>query len=314
MPYLHSFGAHLPERVVTNAEIAARVGKTPEWIESASGIRERRWASAETSVADMAVAAAEDCMARGGSSADKLGMIIVASGSTAANGFPGPAATVAARLGLEGTPALDVPMASAGSLFGLVMATQFADAYKDVLVIGAEKMSAIVEMGAGADGALDPNTGILFGDGAGAAFVSSTPGPWEILDSVLHTDGQFREDLAFDGKSALRMNGLSVILQASRKIPAAITEVLTRQSIPASDVTALLLHQANQNLLVRIGKALGVAPERVYSNVGRYGNTSSASMLIAASEWAAEKALPGPIVFSGFGAGFHWGALVARSV
>ena len=94
----------------------------------------------------------------------------------------------------------------------------------------------------------------------------------------------------------------------------AITEVLNRQNIQAADVTALLLHQANQNLLVRVGKALGVAPERVYSNVGRFGNTSSASMLIAASEWAAEKGLPGPIVFSGFGAGFHWGALVARSV
>ena len=160
MPYIHSFGAHLPERIVTNAEIAARVGKPAEWIESASGIRERRWASAETSVADLAVAAAEDCLARGGSSPDQLGMIIVASGSSAANGFPGPAAAVAARLGLEGTPALDVPMASAGSLFALVMAAQFADAYKDVLVIGAEKMSAIVEMGAGADGALDPNTGI----------------------------------------------------------------------------------------------------------------------------------------------------------
>ena len=316
MPYLHAFGAHLPRRVVTNAEIAARVGKTPEWIESATGIRERRWASEETTVADLAVAAAEDCLARAGTTAAKLGMIVVASGSAAAGGFPGPAASVAARLGLEGTPALDLPMASAGSLFALAMASHMAPAHGDVLVIGAEKMSAIVEMSAAADGVaeLDPNTAILFGDGAGAALVSATPGPWEILDSVLHTDGQFRGDLAFDGKSPLRMNGLSVILQAARKMPAAIHEVLARHNIVGSDVTALLLHQANQNLLLRVGKAVGIAPERVYSNVSRYGNTSSASMLIAAAEWSAEKALPGSIVFSAFGAGFHWGALLARSV
>jgi len=317
MSYLHAFGAHLPGRVVNNTEIAARVGKAPEWIESASGIRERRWAGPETTVVDLAVGAAEDCLARAGANAAKLGMIIVASGSAAAAGFPGPAASVAFRLGLESTPALDVPMASAGSLFALAMAAQFAPAYGDVLVIGAEKMSAVVELGAEMDadetGRLDPNTGILFGDGAGAALVSATPGPWEILDSVLHTDGQYRDDLAFDGKSPLRMNGLSVILQAARKMPAAINEVLARQNLAATDVTALLLHQANQNLLTRIGKALGIAPERVYSNVARYGNTSSASMLIAAAEWSAEKALPGPIVFSAFGAGFHWGALLARS-
>lgn len=308
MAFLHAFGAHLPQRVVSNSEIAARIGKTPEWIESASGIQERRWAFEETTVVDLAVIAAEDCLARNGITAAQLGMIIVASGSAAANGFPGPAAAVAIRLGLEGTPALDVPMASAGSLFGLALASQLAPVYGDVLVIGSEKMSAMLEAYP-----LDPNTAILFGDGAGAVLVSARPGPWEILDSTLHTDGQFRDDLAFDGKSALRMNGLSVILQASRKMPSAIQEVLTRKNITASGVAALLLHQANQNLLVRVGKTVGVAPERVYSNVARYGNTSSASMLIAAAEWSRDNPPPGPIVFSAFGAGFHWGAVLATS-
>ena len=214
---------HLPERVVTNEEIAARVGRTAEWIESASGIRERRWAAAETSVADLAVAAAHDCLARAGIEASALGLIIVASGS-ARPGFPGPAAEVAAHLGLENTPALDVPMASAGSLFGMVMAAQMAGHFGDVLVIGAEKMSAVIEAGP-----LDPNTAMLFGDGAGAALVSVRTGRWEILDAVLHSDGQYRDALAFDWSAPLRMNGLSVILQASRKLPSAIEEVLARQ-------------------------------------------------------------------------------------
>jgi len=310
--FLHAFGCNVPERVVTNAEIAARVGRTPEWIESASGIGERRWAAAEATVADLALASAQDCLARAGIGASALGLIVVASGS-ARPGFPGPAAEVAARLGLESTPAMDVPMASAGSLFALAMASQMAGHFGDVLVIGAEKMSAVIEFGALEGKSLDPNTAILFGDGAGAALVSSRPGRWEILDAVLHTDGQFRDALSFDWAAPLRMNGLSVIMQAVRKLPSAIEEVLARQNIAAGDVAAFLLHQANQNLLARVAKSLGVPGERVFSNVARYGNTSSASMLIAAAEWSRQAPPAGPVVFSAFGAGFHWGALLARS-
>ncbi len=305
--YIQCFGMYAPDRVVTNEEIGARVGKAPEWIENATGIKERRWAAAETSVAALATEAARDCLRNANTEPSSLGMIIVASGS-AARGFPGPAAEVAATLGLEGTPAIDVPMASAGSLFGLVIASRMTEAVGDVLVIGAEKMSALIE---GAP--LDPNTAILFGDGAGAALVTARVGRWEIVDAVLHTDGQFRGDLAWDGASALTMNGLSVIMQAARKIPGAIAEVLARQSVAAADVQAFLLHQANQNLLVRVAKGLGIGPEKIFSNVARYGNTSSASMFIAAAEWAAGNPPAGDVVFGAFGAGFNWGAVLARS-
>ena len=302
--YLHGFGAYLPERVVANAELAERLGRTSEWIESVSGIQERRWARPEETVADMGVAAAEDCLRKAGIGANALGMLMVASGS-GSRGFPGPAAEVAARLGLDSTPAIDLPIASAGSLFGLALAMRLAETQGDVLVVAAEKMSALIEN--------DPNTAILFGDGAGAALVSARPGRWRLLDAVLHTDGHSREALAFDGTGPLRMNGLTVILQAARKIPASITEVLERQNISAQQVAVFLLHQANLNLLTRVAKSLGVAPEKMFANVQRYGNTSSASMLIAASEWAETNPEPGPIVFSAFGAGFHWGAIVADS-
>jgi 3-oxoacyl-[acyl-carrier-protein] synthase-3 len=302
--YLQAFGAYLPERVVGNAELAERVGRDSEWIESVSGIHERRWAAPETAVADMGFAAAEDCLRKSGVAAGTLGMLIVASGS-GARGFPGPAAEVAARLGLDATPAIDLPIASAGSLFGLALAMRLAGTQGDILVVAAEKMSALIEN--------DPNTAILFGDGAGAALVTARPGRWRMLDSVLHTDGQYREALAFDGTGPLRMNGLTVILQAARKIPASITEVLKRQNISAQQVAIFLLHQANLNLLTRVAKSLGVGPEKVFANVQRYGNTSCASMLIAASEWSETNPQPGPVVFSAFGAGFHWGAIVALS-
>jgi 3-oxoacyl-[acyl-carrier-protein] synthase-3 len=309
--YLHGFGAHVPARVVTNSELGARLNRTPEWIESSSGIRERRWADAETSVADLAVSAAEDCLARTGVTGSSLGMLIVASGS-ASHGFPGPAVEVAARLGLgEGSPAapaLDLPMASAGSLFGLAMAMRLADTYGDILVSGAEKMSAVIEAAP-----LDANTAILFGTGAGAALVSSRPGRWRLLDAAIHSDGQYRGDLSWEPGAALQMNGLSVILQASRKLPAAIGEVLERQGMTAQDIGAFLLHQANLNLLTRVAKTLGVAQDKMFTNLDRYGNTSSASMLIAAAEWAAANPPPGPVVFAAFGAGFHWGAVLAQS-
>jgi 3-oxoacyl-[acyl-carrier-protein] synthase III len=301
--YIHAFGAHLPKRVVANAELASQLGCTEEWIEGVSGIRERRWAGEET-VADLATAAARDCLRKAGVEASQLGLLIVSSGS-AERRFPGPASTVAAALGLNATPVLDLPIASAGSIFGLSLASQLAGAYGDVLVVAAEKMSAVIQ-----GGALDRNTAILFGDGAGAALVSPRQGRFEVLDSVLHTDGAYRDDLTLDWGSALHMNGLTVILQASRKLPAVIGEVLKRQNIAPADVKQFVMHQANQNLIVRVAKALGVDASLMFSNVSKYGNTSSASMFIAAAEWASA---PGPVVFAGFGAGFNWGALVTRS-
>jgi 3-oxoacyl-[acyl-carrier-protein] synthase-3 len=306
--YIHAFGAHVPDRVVTNAELASQLDCASEWIESVSGIRERRWAGDET-VADLAILAARDCLQKAGIEASQVGLLMVSSGSSERR-FPGPASTVAAALGLHATPVIDLPIASAGSIFGLSLASQLARAYGDVLVIAAEKMSAVIQ-----GAALDRNTAILFGDGAGAAWISSRPGRLEVLDSVLHTDGAFRDDLALDWGSPLRMNGLTVILQAARKLPAVIDEVLKRQNIPAKDVAQFVMHQANQNLIMRVAKGLGVDPASMFSNVARYGNTSSASMFIAAAEWEPPLLEPGSlVVFAGFGAGFNWGALVARRV
>jgi 3-oxoacyl-[acyl-carrier-protein] synthase-3 len=237
--------------------------------------------------------------------ASQLGLLIVSSGSSERR-FPGPASTVAAALGLNVTPAIDLPIASAGSIFGLSLASRLAGFYGDILVVAAEKMSAVIQ-----GAALDQNTAILFGDGAGAALVSSRPGRFEVLDSVLHTDGANREDLALDWASPLRMNGLTVILQASRKLPSVIAEVLARQNIAAAEVKQFVMHQANQNLITRVAKALGVDASLMFSNVAKYGNTSSASMLIAASECEPS---PGPVVFAGFGAGFSWGAVIARVI
>jgi 3-oxoacyl-[acyl-carrier-protein] synthase-3 len=296
--------------VVTNEELAPKLDATPQWILDVSGIEERRFAEETETVADLAVAAAQDCLRNAGLAATDVGLLMVASGS-AERRFPGPAATTAHRLVLgEGVPAIDLPMASAGSLFGLSLASRLASDYGNVLVVGAEKMSTVLLREP-----LERGVAALFGDGAGACLVSAQQGIARIVDSVLHSDGAFAEDLKLEYGAPLAMNGRSVILQASRKIPAAIGEILDRNHIPAADVEVFLMHQANQNLIDRVAKALGVGQEKFYSNIRRYGNTSSASMLIAAAEWWTGREVPSrrPICFAAFGAGFHWGALLAET-
>ena len=309
MAFIRGFGAYLPPHVVSNDEIGPQVGCDANWIVNVSGIEERRFANGE-SVADMATRAAEDCLERSEVPSSKIGMILVSSGSSERQ-FPGPAAALACRLGLNTTPAIDIPMASAGSLFAMSLASRLAKAYGTILVVGAEKMSSVVMRQP-----MERGVAILFGDGAGACLIDEEKGPARIVDSVIQTDGAFREDLRLDFEKPLEMNGRSVILQASRKIPRAVETLLGRNGRKPEDVDTYLMHQANQNLIARIAQALGVAEEKFFSNIRKYGNTSSASMLIAAAEWfqTHEFKLDVPVCFASFGAGYHWGALLAEGV
>ena len=307
MAFLKAFGRYLPQRVLGNEELAERLGVTAEWIVSASGIVERRISADHEGVVDMAVAAARDCLDRASLDAAEIGMLVVSSGSSEQR-FPGPAASVAQRLGCAAIPAWDLPLASAGALFGLSMANAMAAQYGNVLVVAAEKMSTLALREP-----LDRNIAILFGDGAGACLVSARDGFAAISSEVLHSDGSFAGDLRAGWDGLLQMNGRSVIMQASRKLPAGIVEALAQAGIAAAQVEAFVMHQANQNLIDRVAQALGVPSTRFYTNIRRYGNTSSASMLIAAAEYFEGAPIAQrPIVFAAFGAGFHWGALLAE--
>ena len=274
MAFLRAFGSWLPSRRVTNEELAPLVDATPEWILQVSGIEERRYAAADETVASVGLKAAQGCLEKAGAAAADLGLILVA---------------------------------SAGSLIGLAFAAQLAPAAKQVLVVGAEIMSRRVTRSPEGK-----NTAILFGDGAGACLVDAEAGFARIADSCLYTDGASSEIL-FVRDDRLHMDGQAVILQAARKIPRAINELLARNQLAAANVEAFLLHQANLNLITRVAGALKAPPSRFFTNIARYGNTSSASMLIAADDWWSGRygLLSGPLVFSAFGAGLNWGALLA---
>ncbi len=306
MAFLRGFGSCLPTRIVTNAELAPQLGTEPEWILNVSGIKERRYAAASDTVASIGTRAALDCLERCGLKAADLGMILVSSGS-AERFCPGPASLIAMSLGLTMTPALDLPMASAGSLVALAMAARLAPSTGHILVVGSEIMSRRV-----AHTPEGKDTAILFGDGAGACIVSPDAGFASIVDSCIFTDGTMAEALSIDN-NLIHMDGAAVIRHVSRKLPQAIATVLERNRITAQGVGTFLLHQANLNLITRIAKSLEAPAERFFANIQRYGNTSSASMLIAAAEWWQEKAgtIREPLVLAAFGVGLNWGAILA---
>jgi len=304
MPSILSFSHYVPERVLTNNDLARSLDIDPDWILQASGIEARRIAGEAENIVDLAVQAAQPCLSR-----HKPGLLLAASGSSTRR-FPGPAAEIAHRLGLGPIPAIDLPHASTGSLIAMSLAAKLTEAHGPVLVVAAEKMSAPAQT--------DKSTAILFGDGAGACLIApesaSDSRGLEIVDFALHSDGAHTEALHLDLTGPLRMSGMAVIRHATRRLPEAIMEVLARNNTRAQGVAAYIMHQANQNLIDRVARAIDAPAERFYSNVRRYGNTSSASMLIAASEWHEQMHLTrgDTVCFAAFGAGFHWGALLAR--
>ncbi|MSO20489.1 MAG: ketoacyl-ACP synthase III [Acidobacteria bacterium] len=311
MSFIRAFGAYLPETMITNDQLASRLGCEAEWIFTASGIRERRQAGVDETLVEMAARAGRACLEHADLNPDQIGMVIMSTGS-APRRFPGPVAETASKLSLPaGVATLDVPMASAGTLFAMALADQLAVRYGNILVLGVEKMTEIAWREPA-----DPNMAILFGDGAGACLISPNSGIAEIVDHTLQSDGSFTRDLRLEHDGTLYMEGRSVILQASRKIPAAIMLLLERHKWSAAEINVLLMHQANQNLMNRVAQAVGMAQDRVFSVIEKTGNTSSASMLIAAAEWTQEQTslLGKRIAFAAFGAGFHWGALLARGV
>lgn len=309
MSFIRAFGSYLPSRVVKNEEIGWFIGRTPEWIVGVSGIEQRRFAAEYEDVSVLATHAGEACLQNARTAAKDVGLLIVTSG-TAPRSFPGPAATVAEKLGLARAAAIDLPMASAGSVFAMAMARDLAPRYGTILVIGAEKMSSVALRQP-----INRSTAALFGDGAGACLISAKDGFLEIVDSSLHTDGTGSEDLRLAFAAPLEMRGRSVIRNAGKKLPAAIREVLHHSDLHPKEVDAYMVHQANQHLIEGVARALGVDKEAFPLNIREYGNTSSASMLIVADEYFRDRVIKSGryFVFGAFGAGYHWGAVLAKS-
>jgi 3-oxoacyl-[acyl-carrier-protein] synthase-3 len=325
-------GAHAPDRVVTNEEIADALGLTAEQIFKSSGIRQRRWAARDTTTSELASAALERAMADAGCQPSDVDYLLLGT-MTPDRFIPGSAATVQRRAGLGEIPCLDLRAACCNVLYGLQVARALvtSNAARTVALVVAEIQSAWLDLSA-ASGTLS----MLFGDGAAALIISGERrrAALEIIDVAIATDGSYADDLgvrapgsqygnhcgarraADDADFKPRMNGQAVIVQASRRMTAISQEVLRRNALDISEVAWIVPHQANANLLAQVARNLRFAAgaERVVSLLEEYGNTSSAAMGMAIDHLrrSGRAQADDVILLPAFAAGFTWGAGLCR--
>lgn len=316
-----SVGSYTPSRVLTNADLEKMVDTTDEWIVTRTGIRERRLAAPDEYTSDMAARAAQKAMAKGGITPEQIDLIIVAT-VTPDMIFPSTACLVQKKIGATRAAAFDLEAACAGFVYGLEIGQQFimTRTYDTVLVIGAEKLSAIVNW-------KDRNTCVLFGDGAGAAILQSRPGSHGLLTAVMGADGSKADLLKIPAGGSMRpaspdtvanhlhyihMAGQETFKAAVKAMHTAALEALRRCQIDISQIKCIIPHQANRRIIDAVGERLGARPDQIFINVDKYGNTSAASVAIALDEAVESGRIQrGDLVLLlVFGAGLTWAAAV----
>lgn len=316
-------GFYLPEKVITNADWEKLVDTSDEWIIERTGIRERRMADPDTATSDLATKAAEAALADAGVNAADIDLIIVAT-ATPDMFFPSTACLVQANLRAEKAAAFDLAAGCSGFVYGLVTGAQFIKTglYRRVLVIGAETLLRIMDW-------TDRNTCVLFGDGAGAAVLGEVPAGCGVLGVHLGAEGAGGDLLKLPaGGSRLptseetvakrlhyvHMNGNEVFKFAVRVMGEAALQALANAGLSKEDVDFFIPHQANIRIIQAAARRLRLPPEKVFVNVDKYGNTSSASIPIALTEaYHAGKIKNGDnVVLVGFGAGLTWAAAVIK--
>lgn len=323
MTHYHSkitgWGMYVPERVLTNQELAAMVDTTDEWIVTRTGIRERRLAAADQTTVDMALIASQQAMDRAGIAADDLDLIILAS-STPDYFCPPSSSLLQHRLGASRTGAMTLVTGCSGFVYGLISAAQFIQtgAYRQVLVVGSEKLSYAIDW-------TDRNTNVLFGDGAGAVIVSRSEQPGGLQSLLLGSDGSDADALIVPGlgcvtdltnddlaqkKHKLSMDGQRVFKFATRVLTDSVIKVVAEAGLTIDDVDLIIPHQANDRIIESAARRLGIPREKMVVNIERYGNTSAASVPLALCEALDDGRIrPGArIVMVAFGAGLTYAA------
>ncbi|MDT5156268.1 MAG: 3-oxoacyl-[acyl-carrier-protein] synthase [Acidobacteriota bacterium] len=327
--FVNGSGVFLPERVVTNEELAGPLGLDPEWIYKASGIRSRRWAPTGTTTSSLAARALQTALADAALDAGEVDYLLFGT-MTPDRFIPGSAYAVQSALRLKEIPCLDIRATCCNALYGLQLAKALvaSGAARHVALCLAEVQSPWLRLTPEAS-----TVSMLFGDGASALLVSGerSQGGLEVVDILLSANGSFVDDLGVRrpgtefGLSAggveedyfPRMNGQAVILQASRRITAACRTIIERNGVGIEQVRWMVPHQANANLLSQVARRLGFDAEGgVVSVLEQFGNTSSASMGIALDTLRRSSSVSEGdwLLLPAFGAGFTWGAGLCRAV
>jgi len=320
-------GRALPPHVVTNAYLTTLMDTTEEWIVQRTGIRERRFVDPGTGASDLGVTAARLAIERAGLTPKDIQFLVFATLSPDMF-FPGCGVLVQEKMGMDTIGALDVRTQCTGFLYGLSVAEAYVKAgfYDYVLVIGAEVQSTGMDLStAGRD------VSVIFGDGGGAAVVGPSDPGRGILSSHLHSEGKYARELMAEAPASIEhpriskemidagrhygtMNGRYVFTHAVRRFPEVIREALEANGMTLSDLSIVIPHQANLRITQAVAKALEVPPEKVFSNIEKYGNTTAASIPIALDECVEEGRIrEGDIVcLAAFGSGFTWASTLIR--
>ncbi|MBJ3776494.1 ketoacyl-ACP synthase III [Acuticoccus sp. 2012] len=314
-------GGALPERTLTNHELAEMVDTSDEWIVSRTGIRQRHIAAEGEFTSHLAERAAREALSAASLAPDDIDLIVLAT-ATPDNTFPSTAVIVQERLGITRGAAFDVAAVCSGFVYALTTANALiaAGAATRALVIGAETFSRILDWS-------DRTTCVLFGDGAGAVVLEANgagrggPTPRGIIATSLRSDGSHKEKLYVDGGPSstgtvghLRMRGQEVFRFAISATVDVVEEVLGKAGISAAEIDWFVPHQANKRIIDASARKLGIAPEKVILTVSDHGNTSAASIPLALAEAvSAGRIRPGDLVLlEALGGGFTWGAALIR--
>lgn len=322
---LKSIGAYVPSRILSNADLEKMVDTSDEWIEKRTGIKQRRIASAQEATSDLGVKAAEKAIERAGIAKEEIDLIICATLSPDHLCMPSTACIIAAKLGITNVMAYDISAACSGFVYMLSMAKAYIESgmKKNILLIGAEKISSVVDY-------TDRGTCILFGDGAGAAMIGATDDKHEaIVDVHASADGNYADYLITPGCGSkypcsqetlderlnfIKMKGNDVYKVAVKTLTNDVVDILQSNGLEASQVDHFIPHQANFRIIDAVREKLNFPIEKTVLTVEKYGNTSAASIPMAINDaYEAGRIHKGDLMLlDTFGGGFTWASALVR--
>ncbi|PFC40549.1 3-oxoacyl-ACP synthase [Bacillus thuringiensis] len=299
-------GRYVPEKVVTNHDLEKIMDTSDEWIRTRTGIAERRIADDTIDTSYMAVEAAKKALEDAGVSGEDIDLILVAT-VTPDRAFPAVACVIQEAIGAKHAAAMDLGAACAGFMYGMITAQQFIQTgtYKNVLVVGSDKLSKIVDWN-------DRNTAVLFGDGAGAIVMGAVSEGRGVLSFELGADGSGGKHLYQD--EYVMMNGREVFKFAVRQLGESCLRVLDKAGLTKEDVDFLVPHQANIRIMESARERLNLPQEKMSMTIEKFGNTSASSIPIAMVEELQNGRIQDGdlIILVGFGGGLTWGAVALR--
>ncbi|MFT5668484.1 MAG: 3-oxoacyl-[acyl-carrier-protein] synthase-3 [Vicingaceae bacterium] len=317
-----SVGGYVPEYRLTNKVLETMVDTNDEWITSRTGIKERRILKGEgLGTSDMAVEAVNQLLKKRGISADEIDLLICCT-VTPDFVFPATANIITDKIGAKNAFGFDLMAACSGFLYGVTTASKYIEAggYKKVVVVGADKMSSIVDYE-------DRETCIIFGDGCGAVLLEPTEDDFGIIDTIMKSDGSGRVHLHQKAGGSVKpsshatvdakehfvyQEGKAVFKFAVTNMADVSAEIMEKNNLGSDDIRFLVPHQANKRIIDATARRMGVGSEKVMLNIEKYGNTTSGTIPLCLWEWEKQLKKGDNLILSAFGGGFTWGAIYLK--